>query len=247
MKKLLIADDEGVTREYIRYVINENFKDIEIREACNGKEAVEITKEYSPDLIMMDIRMPVMDGLKATETIRAFDMGVKIAILTAHDEFTYAQKAVRLNAIDYLLKPVSPDDLSDFLNTYLYEKTDTEEISDLLDKDNKPEDKHIASAKEYVKNNFDQKIYLNDIAEYVGFSPYYFSRLFKKQTGMNLSEYINRFRIQKSKEFMVNTDLSLKEISENSGYEDFSYFSTVFQRYENCLPSKYRKAIKTKK
>lgn len=244
MKKLLIVDDEAITREYIRYVVSENHQDVLIKEAKNGNEAIELVKEFSPDLILMDIRMPELDGLKAVEKIRKFDIDVKIAILTAHDEFTYAQKSVRLNAIDYLLKPLSPEDLVDFINTYLFD-SDTKATKITLINDNQvPEDKHISNAKDYINKNYDKKIYLNDVAEYVGFSPYYFSRLFKKSTGMNLSEYINRFRIEKAKEFMLNFDLSLKEISEKVGYEDFSYFSTVFQRYEEELPSKYRKTLK---
>ncbi|GAA0177865.1 response regulator [Clostridium sediminicola] len=243
MKKLLIVDDEAITREYIRYVVSENHQDVNIKEAKNGNEAIEMVKSFSPDLVIMDIRMPELDGLKAVEKIRKFDMNVKIAILTAHDEFTYAQKAVRLNAVDYLLKPLSPEDLNDFINTYLYEPDNN--TKSVINGDTKiQEDKHISHAKEYINNNYDKKIYLNDVAEYVGFSPYYFSRLFKKSTGMNLSEYINRFRIEKSKEIMSDFDLSLKEVSEKVGYEDFSYFSTVFQKYEDCLPSKYRKTLK---
>lgn len=243
MKKLLIVDDEAITREYIRYVVSENHQDVSIEEAKNGNEAIEMVKSFSPDLVIMDIRMPELDGLKAVEKIRKFDMNVKIAILTAHDEFTYAQKAVRLNAVDYLLKPLSPEDLNDFINTYLYESDNN--AKSVINNDNQiQEDKHISHAKDYINKNFDKKIYLNDVAEYVGFSPYYFSRLFKKSTGMNLSEYINRFRIEKSKELMSDFDLSLKEVSEKVGYEDFSYFSTVFQKYEDCLPSKYRKTLK---
>lgn len=243
MKKLLIVDDEAITREYIRYVVSENHQDVSIKEAKNGNEAIEMVKSFSPDLIIMDIRMPELDGLKAVEKIRKFDINVKIAILTAHDEFTYAQKSVRLNAVDYLLKPLSPEDLNDFINTYLYEPDNN--AKSVMNSNNKiQEDKHISHAKDYINKNFDKKIYLNDVAEYVGFSPYYFSRLFKKSTGMNLSEYINRFRIEKSKELMGDFDLSLKEVSEKVGYEDFSYFSTVFQKYEDCLPSKYRKTLK---
>jgi YesN/AraC family two-component response regulator len=244
VKKLLIVDDEAITREYIRYVVLENHEDVQIKEAKNGNEAVEIVKEFSPDLVLMDIRMPELDGIKALEKIRKFDINVKVAIVTAHDEFSYAQKSVRLNAIDYLLKPISPEDLLDFIDTYLYESDGDEGISNFSIATQLPEDKHVAGAKDYINNNYDKKIYLNDVAEHVGFSPYYFSRLFKKSSGMNLSEYINRFRIEKAKELMYNFNLSLKEISEMAGYEDFSYFSTVFQRYEKCLPSKYRKNLK---
>ncbi len=349
--KLLVVDDEVVTREYIKYVLREKNINIEIFEASNGLEAIEKVKSIVPDLVLIDIRMPIMDGLEVTKRIRPMFPTMKIAVLTAYDEFKYAQRALRLNVNEYLLKPISPDKLIDFISRNMRKEINEENHlikptilfqyeKELLDnirfKENKkakkaigyifveltkvnlsldkikkymleligiverlvislgldinmineikynkqkelleldslqliksniesfiesvltlveyqylsPKELSVIKAKSFVENNYNNKIYLKDVAKHVGFSPYYFSRLFKEIEGVNFSDYVNRYRIDMSKKYMQNFKLSLSQISEKVGYEDFSYFSSVFKKYENILPSKYRQVIKSKK
>jgi two-component system response regulator YesN len=111
MIRLLLAEDERITREYVKFVIEENHMDIEILEANNGVEAVELARSEQPDLVIMDVRMPEMDGLKAGEIIKKEMPWIKVVILTAYDQFSYAQNAIRLHLDDYLLKPISPNQL----------------------------------------------------------------------------------------------------------------------------------------
>lgn len=111
MYKVLIADDENIERKAISIILkkNNNFK--LIGEANNGIDAVEKAKNLNPDVILMDIKMPGMDGIKATKEILKTNPSIKTIIITAYDEFQYAQQAIKIGAIDYLLKPVRPDDL----------------------------------------------------------------------------------------------------------------------------------------
>lgn len=243
MFKLLIVDDEAMTKEYIKYVLDKENIKVCIEEADNGKEALDKLKKFSADLVLLDIRMPVMDGLSAAQEIKKLYPHMKVVILSAYDEFKYAQKALRLGVDDYLLKPIPPKDLIDFINNDIqnYEK----QIKCKNDNKNNlyPNEKLIIEAQAYIKDNYNKKLYLKEVADYVGFSPYYFSRLFKKFTGINFSDYVNKVRIKKAIEYMNNHDLSLREISEMVGYDDFSYFSSVFQKYEKILPSVFRKNI----
>ncbi|WP_066500658.1 response regulator transcription factor [Abyssisolibacter fermentans] len=244
MFKLLIVDDEAMTKEYIKYVLDKENIKVFIEEAENGKEALDKLKKFSADLILMDIRMPIMDGLSAAQEIKKLYPHMKVVMLSAYDEFKYAQKALRLGVDDYLLKPIPPKDLIDFINNDIqnYEKQlkcKNENNQNKL----YPNEKLIIKAQDYIKDNHNKKLYLKEVADYVGFSPYYFSRLFKKFTGINFSDYVNKVRIKKAIEYMNNHDLSLREISEMVGYDDFSYFSSVFQKYEKILPSVFRKNI----
>lgn len=111
MYKVLIADDESIERRAINIILkrNNNFK--LIGEAKNGIDAVEKAKNLNPDVILMDIKMPEMDGIQATKEILKTNPNVKTIILTAYDEFQYAQQAVKIGAVDYLLKPARPEDL----------------------------------------------------------------------------------------------------------------------------------------
>ncbi|MBM7622856.1 response regulator transcription factor [Sporohalobacter salinus] len=114
MYRVLIVDDEPLERKAMRKVITERVKELRlIGEATNGEEALEITKAENPDLILMDIKMPKVDGLEATKKIIDSYPGTKIVIITAYNEFNYAQQAIKYGAVDYLLKPVKPDKIVD--------------------------------------------------------------------------------------------------------------------------------------
>ncbi|AGB19716.1 response regulator [Thermoanaerobacterium thermosaccharolyticum] len=123
MYKVLIADDESIERKAISIILgkNDNFK--LIGEANNGIDVIEKAKNLNPDVILMDIKMPGMDGIKATKEILKTNPSIKTIIITAYDEFQYAQQAIKIGAIDYLLKPVRPDDLMESIYKAVLYKT----------------------------------------------------------------------------------------------------------------------------
>lgn len=112
MCKVLLADDEYLEREALKIIFHEAMEDMTVvGEASNGRRAVELCEAHDPDLIFMDIKMPGMDGLEATEIIKNRDKGKVVIILTAYDNFNYAQKALKAGADDYILKPARPEDI----------------------------------------------------------------------------------------------------------------------------------------
>lgn len=107
MPGILIVDDMPVIRAGILRVLEQNAIGFSpVLEAADGQEAVDLARRHQPDLILMDIKMPNLTGLQATAQIKAELPGVKVVMLTAHNEFSYVQKALKLGARDYLLKPV---------------------------------------------------------------------------------------------------------------------------------------------
>ncbi|UJF36060.1 response regulator [Paenibacillus hexagrammi] len=106
MIRVLIVDDEATERMALQRIMEEGIPDVEIvGHACNGREAIEAAGRLRPDLITMDIKMPGIDGLQATEAIRESNENVKFIIVTAFDTFEFARQAIRLGVSDYLLKP----------------------------------------------------------------------------------------------------------------------------------------------
>ncbi|WP_026293683.1 response regulator [Saccharibacillus kuerlensis] len=105
MTKLLIVDDEQVGREGLQAILQKGFPELTVEQAKNGKMAVELADSFRPDLILMDIKMPGMDGLEAAEAISGKYPGIKIVMVTAYDTFDYARRALKLGVKDYLLKP----------------------------------------------------------------------------------------------------------------------------------------------
>jgi len=92
----------------------------------------------------------------------------------------------------------------------------------------------------YIRSNYNKKIMLNDVANAVGFSPAYFSRLFKKKVGSNFNTYLNTVRIEAAKNSLLSTDLTVAEIASLSGFEDVSYFTRIFKRQVGVAPGRFR-------
>lgn len=106
---ILIADDETPARNRLRDLLGDMAEITIVAEAQNGKEAVELAVQHTPDLILMDIRMPLMDGIEAAQHLQQLPVPTKLIFTTAYD--AYAIKAFELNAIDYLLKPIRQERL----------------------------------------------------------------------------------------------------------------------------------------
>lgn len=112
MYTLMIADDEQLERQALRFIIENDCPEVRIiAETGDGKSAVALAVAEKPDIVLMDIRMPELNGLEAARVIRAALPDTTIVMLTAFDEFNYAKEALSLGAAEYLLKPLRPKDL----------------------------------------------------------------------------------------------------------------------------------------
>ncbi len=111
--RVLIVDDEKLARERLRELLNEIGGHTIVGEAANGNEAVEKTIALNPDVVLMDIRMPLMDGLEATMHLMGMDSPPAVIFTTAYDQ--HALHAFEVNAVDYLLKPIRKDRLDSAL------------------------------------------------------------------------------------------------------------------------------------
>lgn len=116
MYKLLIVDDEQLERQALRFIIEKGMADIQVvGDTGDGASAIHIAENEKPDIVLMDIRMPGINGLEAAKSIRVLLPDTVIIMLTAMEEFTYAKEALALGAAEYLLKPVRPDELTRLL------------------------------------------------------------------------------------------------------------------------------------
>lgn len=111
MIKVLIADDQELIRESLKVVL-ESKANIEVTGVVeNGQEAIKSIHQYVPDIILMDIRMPKMDGVQCTRIVKEFNPDIKIIILTTFDDDEFVFDALKFGASGYLLKGVSMDEL----------------------------------------------------------------------------------------------------------------------------------------
>ena len=98
----------------------------------------------------------------------------------------------------------------------------------------------IKTAKKYIDDHFDKEISLDDVSRIVNISPYYFSKIFKEESGLNFIEYLTNIRIDKAKKLLESSNMSIKEICISCGYTDPNYFSRSFKKNVGVTPTEYK-------
>ncbi|MBU5484745.1 response regulator [Clostridium sp. MSJ-11] len=240
MYKLLIAEDEVLERKALNFIIRNNFSNVKIiGEAKDGEEALSIAKSAEPHIIIMDIKMPVMNGLQCQQIIYDLLPDTKTIILTAYDNFKFAQFAIKANVFDYLLKPAKPQDLIQSINNAISQinRNKIAFKNELLD----IECDIIEKAIQFINDNYSKEITLEDISSHVHLNPQYFSRFFKSKANINFVDYLSKVRIEKSKAQLIDSDKNIGYIALNVGFTDSAYFSKVFKKITGVSPYKFRK------
>lgn len=136
--RVLLVDDDALIRDGLKMIL-ELEKDIEvIGSAANGQEAVSICAEKKPDIVLMDIRMPVMDGVQATKSIKEQFEDIKILFLTTFKDVEYIKSGVKYGAEGYVLKSSSSESIIDSLRmvhrgNVVYDKDVAAMLSDMVD------------------------------------------------------------------------------------------------------------------
>ena len=128
------------------------------------------------------------------------------------------------------------------IGSWLWEQT--REISrNIGNAKEKQSESVMEKAKEYIRQNYQKDLTLDEVSKVVDISPYYFSKLFKQETGENFIEYLTKVRMKNAEELLKDSDYSIKEICAASGYSDPNYFSRIFKKYEGVTPSEYRERL----
>ena len=110
MYKLLIVDDEKIERNGIKYLLEEEKLELEIYEAVNGRDALEFLEKTSVDILLTDVKMPFIDGIELIRRAAPLYADMKIIIFSGYSEFEYAKFAMKMGVVDYVLKPVDPEE-----------------------------------------------------------------------------------------------------------------------------------------
>ncbi|MDM8292688.1 response regulator transcription factor [Faecalicoccus pleomorphus] len=249
---VVIEDEEAIRKGIIMSIDFSALNCILIGEASNGVEGIKLIQEKKPDIVITDVTMPLMSGIEMIE--QTLEYNYTSIIISGYDEFSYAKKAIKLGVCDYLMKPIDKEelnnviqsivssfDLSSKISGLLKEKNQIEHIQ-LLETLNK-EDHLVDKIMEYINLHYSEKIFLSDIADVLNYSESLLSKRFRRVTQMTFNEYLNRFRIQKSIEYMKKGTYGLTGISDICGFSDYKYFSTVFKKYTGYTPSQFTNMI----
>ena len=213
-----------------------------VGEAANGAEALEAVDRLNPSLIITDLKMPQMDGLEMLRRLRERGNNVYVIILTAYDSFTYAQSALRLGAVDFLLKPFHDGDLEQAVAA-LRKRIGGEEKADSALPGLKRGDKskYVLEAMDYIGAHYqDPNISISAIAQDLGISEGHLSHTFKKETDYTLLNYLTRYRVHKAMELLRDCRVKVYEVAAQVGYRDITYFSATFKKVTGVTPSEYQ-------
>lgn len=243
MCTLLIVEDEEILLE--RLVKTINWKSIGIDKVigkANSEEALSVLINENVDIVLTDIRMPVIDGLDLAEFIQTRIKYPYVILMSGYKEFEYAHRAIRLGVIDYILKPFTKDEVLETV------KRAIEKMADERDRQlqflNSCESKNIIDmVYDFIFTNCSKQISLSDVAEYVHLHPVYLSRLLKNKTGKTFKEILTEVRLKKAEKLLKTTSLKHYEIAEAVGFSDAQYFSQVFKKVYGMTPIEWKRQV----
>ncbi|MBM7580146.1 response regulator transcription factor [Jeotgalibacillus terrae] len=251
-RTILLVDDEETTLRGLTKSL-EVWADgrYMIRSAGSAEEAIQTAQQEKVHVIVTDICMPEMTGLELIEEIQRLGQKPVSLILSGHSEFEFAQTAIRLGVLNYLVKPVQKKKLIQSVEEAL-EKEFSEERAGIMQKaadhsltgleqDQKQMTSPVQAGRDYIDNHMDRQMTIREVAEHVHLNPSYFSVIFKEQTGLTFSEYVTRKRLQKAKHLLLTTSMPVADIAESAGYQTAKYFNKIFKEYEGITPGRFRK------
>ena len=166
MTRILICDDEGIVRESLQFMIQKAFGDeCAVECARNGRTAIELSESFHPDIILMDIQMPGINGIEAMQEIRKEDRHVVFIVLTAYDKFEYTQKSIDVGVFSYLTKPINKDVLTETLRRAMQK---VRERREKVKKDLRIKEK-LEAVIPVIENGFVYSVLLGGRDEYSGY------------------------------------------------------------------------------
>lgn len=240
MYNVLIADDETWVIFGLKRMIEKSGLPFRvIGETNDGVTTLEEVEKKKPDVLFSDIRMPGYTGLELLEHIQEKKLDVKVVFVSGYAEFTYAQKALSLGAVDYLLKPIKPDMMTTVLKKLEVKLAGKVQEEVIEQKEEKvPVIEQIITE---IQEHYTENITLTELAKKYGISVGDLSSLIKENVGLSYSDYVTARRIQKAKELLEDERLSMEQIAEQTGFRDHFYFIKVFKKHTGITPGKYRK------
>ena len=242
--RMLVVEDEQRSREGLCRLLAALPGEHElVGQVSNGAAALELILQKKPDVVFTDIKMPMMDGMTLIESARSYNVQTEFVITSGYADFEFARQGIALEVADYLIKPVTQEDVLRVL----------EHVERRL-KGGKPQtpgkrlrsqypEAHptILKSLDILEKAYASRLNQRDLAERLGISPEYFSYLFSRNIGMTFSEFLRRLRVEKAKELYASGECPRQEVPYAVGFSDAKYFAQVFRSVTGESPAEYLK------
>lgn len=253
MTVLVIDDEYLIVAGLISMINNFCFPNLTVMGFSDPAEACQYVTGNSVDVVLTDINMPGINGLDLISALKEQNGKCKFIILSGYQEFKYAQKAIKLEVVEYLIKPVDEADLHKILRR-LYKgcyHVYPEEYSEMMlvdmetyVKDRSGYSRKIQMILEYIDRHFNSDISLTKLSEISGLHPKYLSTLFAKELNMNYLKYINGLRLNKALQMLgEDLDIPISTLALSLGYSSERQFYRMFKHLMSITPNEYREKI----
>ncbi len=254
--KLLIVDDEMYAVQGILDGVDWEILGFEeVLTAYSYTQAVKAMQNTFVDVLLCDIEMPDESGLELVAYVNAHSPGTACIILSCHDEFDYARQAVKLDCLDYVLKPVRYETLTEILRKamdFVRERNHKSMMENFgqqyIDGIAQRSRGDLAStediAEAFIKEHLSEDLSVKIVAEAAFVSTDHLTRVFKKKFGMTMTDYILDRRMKLAGELLKKPDLSITMVSNSVGFNHYSYFTEQFKKYYGLTPRDYQKRYK---
>ncbi len=231
--EIWIVDDDPQALDFYQALIAGCLPEFTVVPVRGGREAIQLLETRTPDLVLLDLVMPDVDGFDVLQRLRDEVRTALVPVIVITGKILSYEDVKRLDAPKVILQTKGV--LSDLETATEIERTLTggsalPQPTSLL----------VKQASAYVQQNYARSFSLVELCEEIGVSKSYLSRIFKMDAGISLWDYLNRFRVERAKELLLLTDASITEVAARVGYEDVGYFSRVFHEIAGCSPRAFR-------
>jgi len=252
MYNIVIIEDSKILRQGMILTFDWAAQNCSIvGEADNGEDGLALIRKVKPDIVITDIRMPGVDGLSMIETLRTEGNQVVCIVISAYDEFEYAQRAMQLGVQEFLVKPFENAELYtviersiqrvDAMREYRQVQKQHRMFSgDFIAEEGDLRARYAEHAAAYIRDHYAENISVQNIANKLSMSESHLSRVFRESMGCTLGEYITKYRISMACELLKDVRLRVSQVAARVGYADARYFSVIFRRVVGTTPNRYR-------
>ena len=251
--KLLIVDDEPIAIQGVMHGVDlKKIGFTRVFSAGSYSEAVEILEQEEIDLALCDIEMPGESGIQLMGWITEHSPKTQTVIMSCHDEFDYAQQAMRLHCMEYVLKPVRYEVLTEVLERAVQTIRDMRQqtlmseygqryIDTMKGEEGDSSSDSVEKVARYIDAHLDGELSVNALAGMVFLSADHLTRSFKKRYGKTVSEYILNQRIQLARELLRNSNLTITMVAGKVGFGSYSHFTEQFKKIYGMTPRDFQK------
>ena len=245
---MIVEDDKTNQLFYKKLKVWEEEGFVIAGQASHGKEALALMEQKEYDFYLVDVMMPVMNGLEFLQELKDRGVDAPKIIASNYNEFEYVRQGMKLGAMDYLLKPITEDALRECLQSVreeLWESRDGKIMEQIFqacgaDTESGFTKKLMAYFAEHTRD-----LNLKDISDEFLLSKDYFGKLFKRQMNENFNQFVLKYKMEYACYLLKDTDDRIYEISDALGYKTTDYFSKLFKEYTGQTPAGYRKDVVT--